>query len=47
MTVGPGKKNPKLINVGPTSFPEFEVINKNIIIQIGKIHWTLETCWKS
>jgi len=45
--VGPGKKNPKLINVGPTSFPEFEVINKNIIIQIGKIHWTLETCWKS
>ena len=41
------EKNPKLINVGPTSFPEFEVINKNIIIQIGKIHWTLETCWKS
>ena len=25
--IGPGK-NPKLINVGPTSFPEFGVINK-------------------
>ena len=23
------EKNPKLINVGPTSFPEFGVINKN------------------
>ena len=24
--VGPGKKNPKLINVGPTSIPEARVI---------------------
>ena len=26
--VGPGKKNPKLINEGPTSFSEFRVMNK-------------------
>ena len=35
------EKNPKLINVGPRSFPEFGVINKN------NYNWDLETCWKS
>ena len=25
--IGPGKKNPKLINVGPTSIPEARVLD--------------------
>ena len=28
-TVGPGTKNPKIINVGPTFFPDYRVYQKS------------------